>query len=375
MLPSARAITVASIVVLLSASGGDLATAAGGPGSAGGSAAGPRLTLTDIWGYGVVRDPSFDHTLAHKDAKNSAGTASTMTRFGPGNYFVQLPGMDAAALNAGTTLVSPLNAHGDHVCVAAGWGWHTPDPAEIDVKCYDRSGRPTDSAFSTSLIDAQSLTGKSGYVWANDPTNVSYVPDPSYQYNSTGATNTIERVSAGRYAVFLPDLATARGNVQVANGFLDPGGPAVCRILSWGPSVTALVVNVQCRDLAGAKADATFNLFFAQGQGLKGPGVGPAAYLDADHPTTASYAPDPLRTFSTAGMAPHVARTGLGRYLVTLPGMPVGGAAQVTAYGSGKSRCVLSSIATSVAPQQIGVHCFAPNGDRVDSEFGLSYQR
>ena len=74
-------------------------------------------------------------------------------------------------------------------------------------------------------------------------------------------------------------------------------------------------------------------------------------------------------------MAPHVTRSGVGRYLVTLPGMPKGGAAHVTAYGTGASFCALSSIRTAGTPEQVGVRCFKPNGDPVDSEFGLSYER
>ena len=375
MLPSARAITVASIVVLLVASGGDLATLAGGPGSAGRNAVPAQAVLTDIWGYGVTRQSS-SYTIAAKDGKNSAGTTNTLSRWSAGKYSVFLPGLNVGALNAGTALLTTLTGDAKHLCVIDDFGWHSPAPAEIDVECFNRSGTPTDSTFSASLLDGQSLTGKSGYVWANDPTNPTYIPDVSYQYNSTGATNTIDRLSKGRYAVHLPGLATARGNVQVASRFVASSSkPAGCRVLTWGPSAADLVVIVQCRNLAGAKADADFDLFFGQGQGLKGPGVGPVAYLDANHPTTASYAPDPLRRFSTAGMAPNVARTGIGRYWVTLPGMPTGGSAQVTPYGSGGSHCVLNSIGTLGGPQLIGVRCFKPNGDRVDSEFGLTYQR
>jgi hypothetical protein len=365
MLPSARTFTVVSIVVLLAAGGGDLVTLAG------------TAIPSDIWGYGVVRNGSANYTLAGKDGKNSAGTTNSVERFGAGKYAVYLPSLDVGALNAGTALVTTLSTNANHLCVVDDFGWHSPDPAEIDVACYNRSGVATDGTFSASLIDAQSLTGKAGYVWANDPTNpTTYIPDVSYQYNSTGATNTITRLSMGRYAVHLPGLATSRGNVQVAAKHVASSSmPAICRAITWGPSATDLVVTVQCRDLSSAKADADFDLFFAQGQGLKGSGHVPVAYLDANHPTSASYAPDPLRRFSTAGLTPHVTRSGVGRYLVTLPGMPRGGAAQVTPYGTGTSFCVLSSIRKVGTPQQVGVRCYKLNGDPVDSEFGLSYER
>ncbi len=376
MLPSKQAISVASIVMILAASSGDIATLAGQPGSADIRSAGPQAVASDIWGYGVVRDGTSSYTLPGKDGKNSAGTTNTVTRFGVGKYAVYLPSLEIGALNAGTALTTTLTPDANHLCLIEDFGWHSPDPAEIDVQCYDRSGTPADVPFSATLLDSQTLTGKSAYLWANDATNTStYIPDPSYQYNSTGATNTIDRITKGEYRVHLPGLATERGNVQVSGRFTAPAGkPAICRVGSWGPSAADLTVIVGCRNLAGAKADAEFDLFFGQGQGLKGPGVGPIAYLDANRPTTASYAPDPLRRFSSAGMASHISRTGIGRYLVTLPGMPTGGSAQVTTYVRGTSHCVLSSIATS-GTQRIGVRCFKPNGDRVDSEFGLTYLR
>jgi hypothetical protein len=377
MPPFARALAVASTAVLLAAAGGDVATVARGPEPAGLSATRPQLTASDIWGYGVVRHGSSNYTLAGKDGKNSAGTVNSVERFSAGEYAVHLPDLNVGALNAGTALVTTVGGNGNHLCLVDDFGWHTPDPAEIDVRCYNRSGVLTDGTYSASLLDSQSLTGKSGYVWANDPTQpATYIPDVSYQYNSTGAQNSITRLSKGRYDVDFPGLATARGNVQIASRFTAVSEkPALCRALGWGPSATDLVVNVQCRNLSGAKADAQFDLFFGQGEGLKGNGHVPVAYLDANQPTTASYTPDPQRRYSSVGAVSHVTRSGVGRYLVTLAGMPKGGAAQVTPYGTGTSFCVLSSIRTVGTPQQVGVSCFKLNGDRVDSEFGLSYQR
>ena len=76
---------------------------------------------------------------------------------------------------------------------------------------------------------------------------------------------------------------------------------------------------------------------------------------------------------SSAGIAPKVARSGVGRYTVTLGGMQPGGAAQVTTYGSGMNRCVVSSIPGSGSPLKIGVRCFNVDGAPDDARFGLSF--
>ena len=109
--------------------------------------------------------------------------------------------------------------------------------------------------------------------------------------------------------------------------------------------------------------------------GLKGVPAEPAAYLWANKPAAASYHPASAFRDSSAGIAPSVTRSGVGAYLVRLPGMPLGGSAQVTAYGRGRSECQLSSIRKTDKPQRIGVLCFKPDGDPVDSRFYLTFTR
>jgi hypothetical protein len=54
--------------------------------------------------------------------------------------------------------------------------------------------------------------------------------------------------------------------------------------------------------------------------------------------------------------------------------MPKGGAALVTAVGSNKARCQLTSISTTT-PQKVDVKCFNTQGIPVDSKFMLSYTK
>src|SRR5262245_49816001 len=52
------------------------------------------------------------------------------------------------------------------------------------------------------------------YLWANQPGPASYTPDLRYQYNSTGAANTVTTVGVGQYRVFLPNLGANAGTVH-----------------------------------------------------------------------------------------------------------------------------------------------------------------
>jgi hypothetical protein len=76
------------------------------------------------------------------------------------------------------------------------------------------------------------------YLWAEQPTAPSYTPAPGYQFNSSGATNTLVRTGVGAYTALLPNLGTAAGTVHVtAYGT----GSEACKVASWGPSSVASV--------------------------------------------------------------------------------------------------------------------------------------
>ena len=112
---------------------------------------------------------------------------------------------------------------------------------------------------------------------------------------------------------------------------------------------------------------------FVKGIGLSGFHGLSNAYLWANRPTAASYHPRKRYTFSTAGTKPTIKRTSRGHYSVILPGMPKGGAVQVTSYGIGTIRCILSSIRTSGLPQTVGVRCYDVAGHFQDGQFTLAY--
>src|SRR5205814_9006899 len=75
-----------------------------------------------------------------------------------------------------------------------------------------------------------------GYVWANDPSAAaSYTPSTTFQYNSSGALNTVTRSGTGVYDVKFPGLVHlgAGGTVSVtAYG----SGNETCKVFNWAES-------------------------------------------------------------------------------------------------------------------------------------------
>lgn len=327
----------------------------------------PQVFGSEVWGWVVARQPSTtDYTPAGKDQGNSSGSTNTVHRNGKGNYTVTFGGL--ATAGGALIHVSPLGT-APRLCIIDDWGPSGSD-YRVQLKCRSRAGAPADSTFVVNVLVLFTASDDLGYVVANQPLTADYTPD--VQYNSQDTPNTIHRLGTGRWEVTLPGLGGAggRGNVQVTAS----GVPAtVCRVDSW---TAGLVATVSCRDRNGAHVDTPFDLTYLKGRGLKFEGDPNVAYVLADRPTTASYTPTPGYRYSSAGIAPQVQRIGRGVYSVKLRGMPLGGSAQVTAYGGGSRRCVIGSIRKTGQPQRIGVRCFTADGSApADARFTLTYAR
>ena len=211
-------------------------------------------------------------------------------------------------------------------------------------------------------------SGTYAFLLDNQPTQTDFTPDPNYAFNSHGGTNSVHRSGAGSYQVTLPGM-TAAGNIQVTTA-----SDGFCRILSWTTGVSATTVQVRCYSpVDGSLSDESFIVMYTHHVGLTGAPGRKAAYVYANKPTTSSYTPPTAYRYTT-GSTPKVKRTSAGKYNVVLPGLPAGGAAAVTAVGTGTSRCQLTSIAGKVG-QTVGVACFSPSGTPVDSEFMLSFTK
>ena len=334
----------------------------------------PTGSTPDAWGWVVNRRPTVSHTPGTLDSANSLGNPNRIKRLERGWYQVAFKGIDnggpqGAFVTALTTL--------PRWCEVGEVARHFPEAndATVEVQCYTRTGSLVDTMFSLNYLAAAEGGGNPtlGYLWANQPTANEYTPDPNYSYSSTGSAgnNIVYRFSTGQYAAGYAGLSIEGGNAQVASW----SGHGRCKVNHMrAGSDTAEYIYVDCRTAAGDLVDAAFDVVFAVEVGLTGVATRKAAYVHADQPTIASY--QPANQFNNQSKVLNtVTRSGVGTYTVTLRGMPKGGSAQVTAAGMTRRACNLTGIRLTSLPQKVGVHCFKPNGDPVDSGFFLTYTR
>ncbi|OJF12873.1 hypothetical protein BG844_18340 [Couchioplanes caeruleus subsp. caeruleus] len=286
-----------------------------------------------------------------------------------GLYSVDLPGQ---AARAGTVQVTAYGSDTAY-CKVQSWA-PSGDNQRVLVRCLDRRGTPTDSRFVLTYNNRSGSGGKPlAYVFANQPTNASYTPPANYQYNSSGALNTITRSPGepGVYTVNAPGIGTTGGHVQVtAYGT----GGEWCTAWNWTASGTAERIQVRCYNAAGAPADSRFTMSFVKDGNIFGYGVccsadgHPTSYLYANKPTVASYEPAAAYRFlsGTSG----ITRLGAGRYEVNYGWASVGGAVNVTSVGGNGARCKVESFESD---EVAVVVCHNTAGTLADAPFLLHH--
>lgn len=212
-------------------------------------------------------------------------------------------------------------------------------------------------------------TSVAAWVWANDPAAADYTPSATYQYNSTGATNTISRAGVGRYKVRFTGLATAGGTMHVTS-YSTTGH---CNVATWNPSAGDLVADVWCFDDAGVLTDARFTAMFQKPVA----GDGTLGYVWANDPAAADYTPSATYQHNSTGATNTIKRFGTGVYRVTLPGLAgVDGHVMVTAHGIfSNRRCIVGGWGPSAAGQEVEVRCVTPGGAPADSLFTMTFVR
>jgi hypothetical protein len=351
-------------------------SAAESPPSGGGQ---PRVA----WGYVDVLN-SVCENFCFINAKRGGVYVAYL---GTGSYEVEVNGLGPSGPD--DVQVSAAQGGGFAYCMTAGWDVVHPENATVNiiVNCYDVEGNPIDDEFAFLYQSRANSFGSAvkgiAYLLADQPTQANYTPNPAYQYNSTGATNTMARNGTGSYTATIPGLTKKGGNVQVtAYG----SGPARCKVSSWSSSESGTSANVLCFDGTGAAADEEFTLAYTIGEPMglwdykhtKGnPNDGDAgAYAWANQPdNTKTYRPPHAfnyNGFDTGRLTVAWQRT--GEYWVTLPGVEDLDAASVlvTANGDGNTTCSAGGGPEGYVP--VDVNCFDQNGNPVDSEFSVLFQ-
>lgn len=316
-------------------------------------------------GWVVVRYPEQDHTPFPRDRGNSTGGLNWVDRSSKGVYWVALPGLSATSI----VQITPMGSQPRRCTL--GWRDWEAVPARVLVRCYTFADKKADSRFVVTF------TGGSGehagprrlaYYYVADPDG----PNPEFQYSSAGGTITVRELANTRDHGVIPGVGTPKGagTVQVTSHL-----GATCRVVSWS-GAPDLVVRVQCRTATGTPIRDFHHVLFMRNVGPEGFGGGPSAYLLADRPTARSYKPAKATAWATNGKRATIKRLSKGVYRVTLPGMPTGGAALVTPYGSGKQECQVGSIRIgNKKPQQVVVRCFTVAGKPTDGAFTLAYTK
>jgi hypothetical protein len=348
-----------------------------------------NLSATDIQGvtnsaaYGVKRESvgfvwssqltgSFTANASY--SYNSTGATNTVTNTGTGTYRVDFPGIGGVV--GGNVQVTAYGSGTDR-CNVSSWSSNSTT-LQVNVVCHDRSGNPKNSLFTASYHRRRpGNTGvEGGYVWANSPTSPSYTPSTTYQWNSTGGTNTITRNGTGLYTVILPGLNFTGGTAEVTAY----SGNHYCKVQGWGPSGTTQRVNVACFSPQGTPADGMFTMAFSQFS----PNMTPAfEYAWVDNATSPSSTPSTTYQKGgiigrTAGEVPPlnpitVTRSSAGVYNLRFPNMTittnVKTNVKVTAYGSGSEACKVQSWGSESA----SVLCHNAAGSAADSRFTITY--
>jgi len=291
-----------------------------------------------------------------------------------GLYSVDLPNL---GVKAGTVQVT---AYGSDAAYCKVQSWAPSGTAQrVMVRCLDAGSAPVDSQFTLSYANLSGTrTAALGYAFANQPTATAPYNSPAnYQYNSSGATNTITKVSGstGVYTVNLPGLAGTGGNpVVTAYGT----GSEWCTAWNWAPAGADLHIQVRCFSTTGAPANSRFTLSYAKNGNILGtslccgPDGHPTNYLFANDPTASSYVPAAAYRFASGGgtYTGKITRISTGRYDVNYGWAAAQGVVHVTPVGGGTARCKLESWTTD---ERVTVACTGPSGSPVDATFLLHH--
>jgi V8-like Glu-specific endopeptidase len=335
------------------------------------------LMMRSDWAFAYSSVSNATHTAVASYSRNSSGGVqgkgvdNTVNFLSTGRYRVDFPGLgDVVGGNAQVT----AHGTGNERCKLRSLNVSGGD-VQAFVDCYTPAGAPANSRFIASYVKkGASVASKSGaYLLLTSPSATTSTPSMTYQWNSQGHPNRVDRTSTGAYRAILPGQAPADrgGTVQVtAHGATS----AHCKVASWGASGTDVNVSVRCFDAAGAPVDAPFSLFYSPTRASGGLAGGHAW---ADQPATAAYSPSAdYEYISINSNAAHVSatRSGTGVYALSYPELAsTGSSALVTAYGTTPDYCKVASWLGDEDNTTVNVRCFNAAGAPVDSRFVSNY--
>jgi hypothetical protein len=244
----------------------------------------------------------------------------------------------------------------DDRCKIISWSTSRTRPSfvpttTVNVGCFNRLGVAVDSQFTASYTIplASSVQTRAAYLWndqPNAPVGAWFTPNPSFQFNSFGAHNTIFHIGTGEYQVRLPGLGhppkQSQFQVQVtAFGTPSSAPSAWCDLDGDVGTAGDGDYLVTCFDSNSRAVDSGFTLTAVEHRGhLLVPGPFTFADVGCEQTSCLAGSNTPAVTVDALGQ---------GLYQVNLPiSMPNGNVQVTTWFADGdlndpRGRCKISS--------------------------------
>jgi hypothetical protein len=340
------------------------------PGAAAAAAHAPRPAVASAPGavaYAYGNQPSSRFYKPERGFSfNSTGGAIHIGRSATGTYTVRFAGLGAFA--GGGTVDVTAEGLQPAECEVTHWASDsTGTILLVGVDCFNLSGAKMDAPFMAAFTSGGSSTGTTDYVWANKPASNSYTPSLRFQLNSSGGTNTIQRLGTGQYEVLLPGPVVAGGTVKVTAYGLNNANS--CQVDHWSDVSPGQAVFVDCFSPAGTPVNNKFTMTFTASDDLFGDGAANSGYLWGNDPTSSTYTPNVLYKFDTAGTTATVTKLGTGEWETLFPNEADGaqGDQQATAYGSTPAHCIVDGPIGNGSSEQGDVFCFDTSGNPLDT--------
>jgi hypothetical protein len=323
-----------------------------------------------VWAQSATGSFTADANYSSNSSGTGTAAANTVTQLSTGTYRVDFPGL---GLETGGNVQVTAYGGSSERCKVGGWS-SSGSTLSATVFCHNTAGALVNTQFTASYLRRPaSASGQAtgGYLWANQPSTEYYTPSTTYQWNASGALNTIQRYGVGSYAATFPGVNLYGGTVEVtAYG----SSSDYCKVGYWGSNV----VGVSCFNNAGAPVDSAFTLSFTDSSPHATPSF---HYAWADQPSTQSYTPSTYyqRGYLATQCGGSVgtmtmSRYSTGSYQAFIPNLNATGSnVKVTAYGGSADTCKVMSWGSSSNGTQVGVACFNPAGQPVDTYFTIVY--
>ncbi|TQM79127.1 hypothetical protein FHX81_1422 [Saccharothrix saharensis] len=349
-----------------------------------GSAPTPRVEVAATWGHarvwpvdgavGTTRVLSGPAVPNHNEANwtygpwemtTPAAGYPTATHLEIGKQRIRLPAVGAPGGSVKVT-AQDYAAWGGKVgyqpgvsCQPSTWFQDGADEV-VDVVCFDRAGNPDDVPFFLRYV-AGSASSRRGFVFDDQPTAPTFVPDWRHGVNAGAVT----RTGVGRYTADFP--GSVGGAVEVT-----AVGPVARHCAVVGRR--GQLADLACTAPDGSPADTAFTAAFTVRHNLLDDPRKPVGdYLVAEDSPSA---PAPaITTRWASGNAPMtLERTATGRYKAHFANGYIRSTMHVTASGAGHHCAITQLNDYSFANDtSIWIACFDPAGALVNSGFTLIY--